>query len=234
MVLELLAAIHLITHACHDVSLPVQVTPEGDCETIEHSATFTSCSFRDRHFTDRVNRFVERRLREVAQYDTQDGGENCESGETVRKRHVGAVCEALYQRGNVISFGCGSGWDSGVHPDGEQFAINLQITGRVFREIELKDVLVSDLGAAQLWKLVREDLQRQMETYCGHNAYQTKELEAERLAEGTDKYDGFHFSKVGIVITYRHSTFGYCIVESTIPYSRLVGVLKPSILRPPN
>jgi hypothetical protein len=231
MVLELLAAIHLMARTCHPVSLPVQVTAEGDCQTIGHSAGFTSCSFGDQRFTDRLNHFVEQRLREMAQYDDeQDGDVRCE-GEQGREGHFEASCEAAYVRGNIISFDCRSGWDIGAHPDGKPFGINLEITRQGFREIELKDVLVSEPGATRLWKLVRADLQRQIEA-CGYDESRT-EWVAGQLAKETEKYAGFYFSKDGLAITYDHWAFGYCIIDSTVPYDRLAGVLKPAILRPP-
>jgi hypothetical protein len=234
MVLELLAAIHIIARACHPVSLPVQVTVENDCQTTEHSAAFTSCSFRDQRFTDRLNHFMEQRLRETAQYDDeQDGGVTCE-GQQGRKSHFDASCKAPYARGNIISFDCSSWWDSGAHPDGEPFGINLEITRQDFREIELKDVLVSEPGATRLWKLVRADLQRQMDAVCEYDESGKKEWIAGHLAKETEKYAGFYFSKAGLVITYDHWAFGHCIIESTVPYARLAGVLKPAILRPPN
>jgi hypothetical protein len=234
MVLELLAAIHLIARSCHQVSLPVQFTAEGDCQTIGHSAGFTSCSFGDQRFTDRLNHLVERRLREIAQYDDQqDGDVRCE-GEQGRPGHFGASCEAPYVRGNIISFDCRSGWDIGAHPDGKPFGINLEITGQGFREIELKDVLVSEPGATRLWKLVRADLQRQMESICGYDESGAKEWIAAQLEKETGKYAGFYFSKDGLAITYDHWAFGHCIIESTVPYARLAGVLKPAIRRPPN
>ncbi|HSY50242.1 MAG TPA: hypothetical protein VLC46_15625 [Thermoanaerobaculia bacterium] len=236
MVLELLAAVHLIARACHPVSLPAQVTVEDDCQKTEHSAGFTSCSFGDQRFADRLNHFMEQRLREAAQYDDDDepkGGVTCE-GEQGRQYHFGVSCEAPYARGNIISFGCASWWDSGAHPDGEPFGINLEVTRQGFRELELKDVLVSEPAAARLWDLVRADLQRQGSEICGYGKSGTNEWFAGQLAKEIEKYAGFYFSKAGLVITYDHWAFGHCILEGTVSYARLNGVLKPAILRPPN
>ncbi|HXH40338.1 MAG TPA: hypothetical protein VNN08_17040 [Thermoanaerobaculia bacterium] len=234
MVLELLAAIHLVARACHPVSLPVQVAVEDDCQVTEHSAGFTSCSFGDQRLTDRLNHFMEQRLREAAQYDDeQAGGVTCK-GEQGRRFHFDASCQAPYARGNFISFNCGSGWDSGAHPDGEPFGINLEITRHDLREIELNDVLLSGPAGTRLWKLVRADLQRQMDEICGYDQPGAKEWFAGQLAKETEKYAGFYFSKAGLVITYSHWAFGHCILESTVPWARLAEVLKPAILRPPN
>lgn len=220
------------TPRCEEVVLP-SVTAIDHCDRIEHSASFPRCTFEDARTTERVNEIVERRVREEADYDAalkrlpepEDG--ECIDPTMGRARPLEASCEVPYRVSNVVSYACRSAWE-GAHPDGAPWSINIELGPRI-RELELRDLLVSAASEARLWRLVRANLRRQIE-----DAYADGERDQDwtnqQLASASTAYQAINLTDRGLVVSYDHYAFGYAVLDATISYRALRGILLPKLL----
>lgn len=234
MLLELIASMNLATATCRQVTLPTVVTYD-ECQATARGVEFTRCSFGAAALTEEINDLIEERTRDEADYEDANEAEkrssDC-SDVSQRMFHSDASCELPFETGDVISVSCRSSTDSGAHPYGAPFAINVKVQGNHFREIKLRDLLVSDAAEARLWRLVRADLRKQLqEAYRDSGPPYPEDWVAERLGAAKKEFLCVTLSKAGLVISYDHYTFGYAVLDSTIPYRQLRGILLPKLLR---
>ncbi len=236
MFLGLLMAIPLTVTSCRQVTLPV-VTSTEDCHPIEREVVYIRCSYGIPSLTGGINDLIEERARDAAEYsdagEAASEAESCPDGVSSETPYSAeATCRAPFQTGDVISVPCGRSWQIGNHPYGEDFAINIKVAGSAFREIKLRDLLVSEAAEARLWKLVRADLRKQLEDpYHATPNWTPDELEAKKLRAANESYTSISLSRAGLVISYDHIFGGPAVMDSTIPYRRLRGILSPSLIR---
>jgi len=209
---------------CREVSLPPIIRVEH-CDKVEHTASFPRCDFGQSPVTEAVNKAVESRVRKEADYDTPAPPERNDCDEfPSRNRPVDASCGDPYVVANVVSYPCGSSW-VGVHPDGASWSINLEISiDATLRELKLRDLLLRAAAEARLWRRIRANLAKQIsEVYA--NDPPDSEWVDEQLAAADQRYEAFNLTRGGLVVSYGHSSFGYSVLDATIPYEKLHGIL---------
>jgi len=110
-----------------------------------------------------------------------------------------------------------------VHPDGAAWSLTLEINGGAkLRELGLRDLLLNDAAESKLWRLIRRDLSRQIsEVYTEDDARDRRE----RLDTANETYQAFRLTSSGLEISYSHSVFGYSVLDATVPYAQLRGIL---------
>lgn len=209
--------------ACREVKLP-EIELLELCERTRYSASFHRCTFATEAVTQKVNAYIERRLREEMEYPAKSTNDDSDCGE--EGAHLSTTegwCGEPYVIGNVASYDCALSWTGGAHPDGTPFAINLRVDDAILRDLELRDVVVDVAAEARFWNAVRRNLREQVDD-LDEFASEEKIPTADREARG------FHFTAEGVVIDYDHYTFGYAVMDATIPYSDLAGILRPELL----
>ncbi len=220
---------------CTMVSLPAFTfveDPAAFCATTTYSAEFPRCE-PSSAAVRRLNRIIERRCREAADYDR--------AAEAAPKRpaktrvgcddiplEVSGECEMPYQVGSALSFKCRGYW-GGLRSGSDPFSINVDIAHGRLTELRLNDLLEAG-SEERFWSLVRTDLlQQEVLDQEGVTEREGGPLEASdpsvNLTPRALVVDfGFHFS-------------GSRYVTVELPYSALDHVLKPRYMprsAPPN
>jgi len=209
---------------CREVILPPVIRLEH-CDKVEHTASFPRCDFGQSPVTEAVNKAVESRVRKEADYDAPAPPERNDCDEfPSRNRPVDASCGDPYVVANLVSYLCGSSWE-GVHPDGAAWSINLEISsGATLRELKLRDVLLNAAAESLLWRLIRADLAKQISKAYANDPPDSARVD-EQLAAADQRYEAFNLTRSGLVVSYGHSAFGYSVLDATIPYKKLHGIL---------
>lgn len=224
--LELFFALQLVTGSCREVVLEPRTTTGEFCEETEHGASYFACELGDEKLSAEINRLISRRVREESKYDEASVPPKCDSDEKLHLYEIHASCEKPYVRGNVISVACNAGWSGGAHPDGIPFAVNLLVQNDTVLPLELESLYADARASDALLNMVRADLDRQIKACRRDGDSETAAELRERIAENAPKIDAFHFSEAGLVVSYSHYTFGYCVMDSTVPYEKLTGIVR--------
>ena len=115
--------------------------------------------------------------------------------------------------------------------DAAPWSINFQITsGTKFRELKLRDILVSAAAESRLWKLIRRDLSKQIAETCPDD--RDSDWVEEQLGKADKEYQAFDLTDEGLVVSYSHYAFGHSVLDSTIPYRQLRGILRKGLFPP--
>lgn len=144
--------------------------------------------------------------------------------------HLGS--KEPFRVADVVSISCATSFNTGAHPDSHFFAVNLQIAHHRIREIPLRKLLISDDAYEKFWQLVQADLRKQFVTQCddGRHDSERDSDRADRVLDTERQSQRVTLSRDGITITFSHYSYGYCAMESVIPYSRLRNLLLPRLL----
>ena len=231
--LLLLTSLHLKN--CQSIEVPTLEFRSG-CEEFAHGAAYEKCSFGDAALTARINHFIDERVRSNAGFgDAKNekqaaSAEECEKGQSSHQNHRYASCSTPYVVSDVISIGCGSSWDGGAHPDAAPFSINLAVEGGKFRELSLRELLVSDEAEKRLWQLVASDVRRQL----GELREKEPDIGEDDHQRSFEQIDSecheIHLTRDGVVAGFDHYSFGHEIVEAKVPYRDLKAILLPKLL----
>jgi hypothetical protein len=219
---------------CRYITIPSQTVKE-DCETVEHSAAFVTCRLPDAALVTAMERLVRKKLIGAAELAVSPHADvqasDCEDDRERRTRSIHAECGEPFRIADVLSISCTTSYDTGAHPDGSFFAINLRMTQHRVREIPLRSLFVSDRAYAELWRLVRADLRKQLTADCEDSDRDSEG--ADRVANAEKEHRRACLSKAGITITFSHYSYGYCAMVTVIPYSELRHILLPRLLPAP-
>lgn len=216
---------------CKERTLPSVTVIEG-CMTVEHSAVVPMCKFESRALTRRVNALVELKLRDASDYEeaAPTGGEDDDCGNALDDRtyQVSADCDRPFRIADVVSYPCRRVWTV-PRPGGTPWPIILQL-GSSVRELSLPELLVNDAAEPKFWELVRDDIRRQMKEQDEDAGTDDRADVEERLAEANTRYAGAVLTPDGLRVSYDHYVFGWSIIDATIPYAKLHGILQPRLI----
>jgi hypothetical protein len=105
------------------------------------------------------------------------------------------------------------------------------VKGEEVREVRrLSEVLATPEAELKVWRLVQDDIRCQFEEPGGTPEGVDLNWVEERLDTANESWDAFNLTKDGLVISYSHYAFGYSVLDVTIPYEKLVGLLRPTLL----
>lgn len=237
----LLLAAAVTVKTCHPVELRSFEVADG-CAREHHSADYVACTYNtDAGLSQTINQLIDARVRKEADYEAATRKHQPKSACKGRPWHtaeVSAGCDAPFVLGDVVSIDCKSGWES-VHPEFVPWTITFRIDHGAIHELSLRDLLQSDAAEEQLWNLVRADLERQMKEYHSpsdgsapiDDRFSTSEEIEDALDRAENELKSVTLTRNGLRFSWDQHPFGYSILDSTIPYGRLEGMLVPDLLQ---
>lgn len=220
------------TLQCKEVTLRSVIEAEA-CMRTRHYAVVPHCTFESRAITRQVNAIVEAQLKKAADYDEaiaarQKGHTECDDSKDDRTYVLESDCDAPFRVADVVSYPCRRVFEGG-RSEGSPWPINVQL-GATVRELELADLLVDAAAERRLWELVRADLRQQLkEQNEGPETEEDRRYVEERLEANTQS-GGVNLTPDGLRVSYHHSAFGWSIIDATIPYAQLHGILQPRLI----